>query len=278
MTTADFDRQMGLLRSHFRVVSLDRLIGELDSGALEPGTVCVTFDDGYRDNHDHAWPILRKHGIPACIYLATGFIGTGDSPWYDKVLGAMRDTTLSRLTFAPAGAENEDISGRDARALAAYRMLEWLKGFAPAARDGHVRDLETVLGASKAGARAMLDWDEVRAMHKGGVDFGAHTVTHPILSTIPDADMDREIGASKAAIESELQAGIRHFAYPNGRKQDYNAAAIGILAKHGFSTAVTTINGVNGPERNRFELLRRQPWETNLNSFHFRMVMERLAA
>ncbi|MDQ3003032.1 MAG: polysaccharide deacetylase family protein [Fibrobacterota bacterium] len=279
VSTAEFDRQMGLLRSCFRVVSLDRLTEELDAGKLKPGTVCVTFDDGYLDNRQHALPILKKHGIPATIYLATGFIGTDASPWYDKVLRAVRDAKLERVDFAPAGMAGADLSNPATRAATAYALLEWLKGFAPGPRDAHVLDLARALGSPPAAAgRLMLDWDDVRAMRKDGVVFGAHTVTHPILSTIPESEMDREIGASKAAIESALQEEIRHFAYPNGRAADYTQGTVRILEKHGFKTAMTTETGVNGPGSNRFELLRRQPWETDLNSFHFRMLMERLVA
>lgn len=279
VSTAEFDAQMGLLRSCFRVIPLDQLIRELDTQSLKPGTVCVTFDDGYLDNRQHALPILKKHGIPATIYLATGFIGTGASPWYDKVLAAVRDAKTDRFDFAPAGMIGADLSKPAKRASAAYALLEWLKGFGPAERDAHSAGLIRALGNPEGReSKLMLDWNDVRAMRKEGVVFGAHTVTHPILSRISEAEMDSEIGASKAAIESQLQEDIRHFAYPNGRSADYTQATVRILEKRGFNTGMTTETGVNGPGQNRYELLRRQPWETDLDSFHFRLVMERLAA
>lgn len=279
VSTSAFDAQMGLLRKCFRVVSLDQLVGELDAGELKPGTVCVTFDDGYRDNHDHALPILKKHGIPATIYLATGLIGTGESSWYDKVLAVFRDTRAVTLEYAPAGFRAVAMPDATARSAAAHRLLEWLKGFPPQERDAHIGGVAEALGCGKdAASRAMLDWDLVRAMHAQGVVFGAHTVNHPILSRVPAEEMGAEIAGSKAAIENALQHPVRHFAYPNGKRGDYNDATIAHLKNQGFVTAMTTNAGVNGPETGRFEWLRRQPWENSVDSLYFRMLLERLTA
>ena len=274
-----FAAQMEILSRCFRVVSLDALVEELDRGGPKPGTVCVTFDDGYRDNHDCAWPILRKHGIPATIYLATGFIGTGESTWYDKVLLAMRDARARRLDFEAAGVRGRDLSSSAQRAALAYSLLEWLKGFAPAERDAHIVALTRALEPAAArDARCMLDWEEVRAMHKGGIAFGGHTVSHPILSRIGAAEMEAEIRGSQSAIEVAVQAPVRHFAYPNGKAGDFGPEAEGILRRHGFASAVTTLPGVNRPESSRYQWLRRQPWDPSVHSFYLRMVLERLAA
>jgi peptidoglycan/xylan/chitin deacetylase (PgdA/CDA1 family) len=279
VSASAFDGQMALLRRCFRVISLDRLLEELDGGGPEPGTVCVTFDDGYRDNHDHALPILKKHGIPATIYLATGLIGTGESSWYDKVLAVFRDTRSARLEYGPAGIRAAPLSTVAERMAAAHRLLEWLKGFPPADRDGHIRAVAAALGCDTgAASRAMLDWDQVRSMHAQGVCFGAHTVNHPILSRVTPGEMDDEIAGSKAAIENALQSPVRHFAYPNGRRGDYNETTIGLLKRRGFVSAMTTNPGVNGPGQDRFEWLRRQPWENSVDSLYFRMLLERLTA
>jgi peptidoglycan/xylan/chitin deacetylase (PgdA/CDA1 family) len=281
MVTVDlFARQMRLLKECYRPVSLDTLIEELDGGRVPPGTVAVTFDDGYRDNYEHAWPVLKACGVPATVYVATGLTGTRRTSWYDQVLSALRAPGPGRFSFEPAGVRDADISGAEKRAAVAYGLLEWLKGFPPAARDAQVAALLAALGKPpEPEDRLMLDWDEIRAMRASRlIAFGAHTVHHPILSHLPEAEMESEIAGSQRALENALQEPIRHFAYPNGKPGDYTAATQAALKRLGFVSAVTTSPGVNGRETDRFGWLRRQPWENDADGFAFRFAMERLTA
>lgn len=279
MVTADlFARQMRLLRERYRPVSLDTLFDELEGNRLRPGTVAVTFDDGYRDNHDHAWPILKANGVPATVYVATGLTGTGDMSWYDRALSAFSEAGTGRFTFEPAGIRDADIAERGRRAQVAYAFLEWLKRFPPAARDAHIEALRTARGRPSGPAdRLMLDWGEIKAMRASGViAFGAHTVNHPILSLLPEDEMEREIAGSQRALQDALQEPVRHFAYPNGKPGDYTPATEGILKRLGFRSAVTTSPGVNRPDTDPFRLLRRQPWERDPDAFALRFALERL--
>lgn len=279
ITEKEFAAQLQVLRACFRVVTPDRLVEELDAGGPRPGTVCLTFDDGYKDNHDHAWPLLREYGLPATIFVATGFIGTPLKPWHDTVLAAFKHARKDRLDFPPAGILGEDMAEVDRRSRLAFRVLGWLKRHGPRERDALIADLVKACGAPpEAETRLMLDWDEVRALHKGGIAIGAHTVNHPILSRLQPAEMEAEILGSRDAIEANLQAPARHFAYPNGQPGDFDEASIGIVRKLGFLSAMTTLTGVNDARTSRYELLRRQPWDKTGNAFFLRMVAERLAA
>ncbi len=277
ISTAAFERQMAMLRGRFHPLSLSEAAERLDAGDLRPGSVCVTFDDGYADNCRHAWPIMRKYGIPATIFLATGLIGTGAVSWYDGVLALMRSTRMQRLDYEPAGLRAVDIASEGLRAPAAFRLLEWLKNFPPAERDAHIAALARALGDASA-EKEMLDWDQVRSMHAAGISFGAHTVTHPILSLLGAREAEAEIAASRAAIQDRLQAPVDHFAYPNGKREDYNRETVEILGRLGFRLAVTTEPGVNDAATDRFQWKRRQPWEADLDSLYFRMLAERAVA
>jgi peptidoglycan/xylan/chitin deacetylase (PgdA/CDA1 family) len=104
---------------------------------------------------------------------------------------------------------------------------------------------------------APLTWNDVRALAGQNVEFGAHTRTHPILSTVGNRERLRdEIMSSKQRIESEMQRQVIHFCYPNGRRRDFTDATVDILRDGGFQTAVTTEPGLNVPGSPRF-LLRR---------------------
>src|SRR5262249_40634843 len=109
----------------------------------------------------------------------------------------------------------------------------------------------------------MLTWDQVRVMKQHGISFGGHTVTHPFLSKMSPEAMAWEVSESKRRIENELQFPVQHFAYPNGREEDFAPWNKDVLRAAGYRAAVTTIWGVNGRSTDRLELRRGQPWETD---------------
>lgn len=273
---AEFAAQMKLLKSCYRVISLDQLTSELDDERLGPGTVCVTFDDGYRDNFEVAFPILESLGLPAAIFLATDFISGKGTLWYDRVLNAFRHSGRPDFSLPEAGMVREPLRILREGHHPAYRVLEWLKGFSPSERDSKIPRILEALGLdAEPACDLMLDWDQVRAMRGRGIQFGAHTRSHPILSTVDNESNEIEILGSKRILESELEEPVRHFAYPNGRRGDYGEAAKAALRKGGFASALTTNPGINLQGQDRFEMLRSQPWERSIARFHGRMIVER---
>jgi peptidoglycan/xylan/chitin deacetylase (PgdA/CDA1 family) len=117
----------------------------------------------------------------------------------------------------------------------------------------------------------MLTWDQVREMTRRGVDFGGHTVTHPYLSRLTPQQAEWEIVECKSRIEMELQAPVAHFAYPNGRDEDFATWNKDVLRAAGYEAAVTTLWGLNHPATDRMELRRGQPWEEEEALFAWKM-------
>jgi peptidoglycan/xylan/chitin deacetylase (PgdA/CDA1 family) len=102
-----------------------------------------------------------------------------------------------------------------------------------------------------------LTWDDIRTLAKEGVDFGAHTRSHPILSRLPNRDRMRdEIAGSKTRLEQELGSVVIHFCYPNGTPADYNDEVVSVVRECGYRTAVTAMPGVNGAGADPFLLKR----------------------
>ncbi len=257
-STAMFRSQMEHLAKRFRFVTLDQIAsGDLPANG-DRYCAGVTFDDGYRDNFLFAFPILKELGIPATIFLATGYIGTGDIPWYDKVRLAFKLTACKRVSFAGLGGPEGSLETQDQKLQVLARSLNWLRGLDEQTRS---RTLEQVyrelrVPASLTLPNTMLAWDDVRRMSKEGVTFGAHTITHPVLASLPRRELEREILGSKKTVEDRLQLPVRHFAYPFGKNFDYGPVAKQVVQDAGFATAVTTVYGVNGPAEDRFELKR----------------------
>jgi len=192
--------------------------------------VAFTFDDGWQDNSAVALPILREHGIPATVFLCTGLTGQKTPFWPERLRGALRRRFRGNC-------------GRRAVTLI-EALVESLKYCSQEARDAHVRMLcaripkrereETYDGDST------LTWDQVRAMDRLGIRFGAHSHSHPILTSGPPESMAGEIRDSKSVCEAMLARECDLFAYPNG---DWSPEIKELVAESGFRRAFITERG-----------------------------------
>jgi peptidoglycan/xylan/chitin deacetylase (PgdA/CDA1 family) len=277
-----FDRQMKHLAAAYRPLPLDELIERSRSGTVPKGAVAVTFDDGYADNFEHAFPILKRHGIPATVFLVTGCVGTGRIPWHDQVLLAFAATRRGEIHLpgVPAGAPPVPLETVDERRGAAFRALASLKAMPDTERLSAIEALraETGGGDPAAESRLMLDWDRVRVMRRAGIRFGSHTETHPILSRVTSERAREEVTRSKREIERALEEEITLFAYPNGRAEDYTDETVALLREAGYRAAVTTNFGVNETGDDPFRWRRGTPWEGDPARFALKLAYYRLHA
>lgn len=249
-----FERHVEELVRTYDVVPLDEAL-EVVAGARTPrrDVAVVTFDDGYRDVYEHAFPVLRRLGLPATVYLASGYVGTEDRFVHDRLFHLLRLALEGErrpgrnvLSMGPRAAEAVDqlISTRSSAEL--VELVGQLQG-----------SLRSARGLSPT-AGAILAWDEVRAMARGGIDFGAHTVRHVVLTHESDESIERELAQSKAAIERETGRPVRHFAYPNGF---YDRRVVTALVRLGYRSAVTTEDRPNQVGGDPFRLRRKTLWE-----------------
>lgn len=252
-----FRAQMAWLARHCEPIHPDALADRLARPSRRRPAVLVTFDDGYRDYHDNAWPVLRELRIPAVVFLATSFMGTSRMIWTDEVWDAFHRTRRAEVEFPWDGARHA-LAGDGARRRAESAAKRYLKAIPDAERVRCQAALCERLGVDPGDGhhgRQMLSWDEVRATREGTV-YGGHTHTHPILSQLPAAAADREIALCAEHITRELGEAPRTFAYPNGRAQDFNADNRASLQRHGFELAFSTIEGINGRGTDRYAILR----------------------
>lgn len=244
-TPQDFDHQMDYLAKWFHVVSLQDVVDWLDGKKnLPPYAALITFDDGYLDNYTAAYPILRRHNFPALIFLTTGHIGT-DAPFYwDMAAYCFSHTQSDHLIF-PDG-RTEYWSNQKQLDQVSKAWTESLKSLSHVEKESHVLRLPDQLGVSVPSGffrKLMMSWDQVREMQAGGVEFGAHTMQHPILTRIPLDQVRVEVEGSKARIEAELGNPVLGFAYPNGQLADLNGTIERIVAGSGIRAAFTLLNG-----------------------------------
>jgi len=273
--TSVFERHMAYVASAYRVMPLNEMIERARAHSLPRNSLAITFDDGYRDNLTQAAPILHRYRLPSTIFLATGFIGTGLVPWYDRLAIALKLTSAEAVN-APWG-ERLILRDRVARLAVLDQVLDRLKSLDDDEQRRAVDTLLEELDVPDAAApkNLMLDWADVRALTGFGFDVGGHTVNHVILSRVTDDRAWAEIKGSRSAIESSLGSKPSAFAYPNGRSADYRPATIDLVRKAGFSSAVTTRFGLNTTRTPVYELRRGGPWEPDVATFALKLAVYR---
>lgn len=245
-----FELQMRTLQELFRPLSLTEVVWHLERGKpLPPGAVVVTFDDGFRDNHTTALPILKAHAIPATFFVATDLIGRRAYYWFERVRHGLRSAPLVAAAWpelAPA------LEGRGRAEQIALVTEALKKEEATRAREL----LEAVCEPVRPTERQTMTWDEVRQLASAGMEIGSHSVSHPILSRQSPRDAERELCQSKEQLESELGMPILHFAYPNGQPRDYSPEIVTMARAAGYRSACSMIPGLCGAHSSPFELER----------------------
>ena len=208
--------------------------------------VLITFDDGYRDNHDVAFPILKSEGVSALFFLATGFLDQRRLSWWDEIAWMVRRSLRRKLTPSPWLPEGLDFDGPE-REAAIHLLLSVFKGL-PGVKTA---DYLNYLAAATDSGRCPLDestttwltWDLVRAMKRGGMSFGGHTVNHPVLSRLQPEYQHAEIDGCASRLQDELGEPMRWFSYPNGKRAGFNEASQACLKLRGVELAFSYYGG-----------------------------------
>lgn len=237
-----FETQISFLARSRRIISIDELTAAIAADEnLPPGTVVISFDDGYRDNLEIAAPILQKHGLPAVLYLPTAMIDDGENPWVDELYTAFRTRGKDLLEVLKPAPNRFDLSqkGEDRRA---YLFLANLLLGATRERRREVLDeVHAQLAPRSKCPLRPLNWDELREMRERFPSFtlGLHSDTHLDL-TAHGLDVARdEIRRCKATFRRELGQDGVHFAYPYNRN---NPQLWDLLRAEGIKSAVSSGN------------------------------------
>lgn len=247
-----FARFLDYLVDHTEVVDLADAVrtGGVYERRVKPLKVALTFDDGYRDNFEHALPELLKRSLPATVFLVSGFLDDPDFyPWWDGLA-----FVLNILEHA-----DEEIRNDILRQLQRYAIIsgDFTRPFGSRAINAAVNQvrkmpetarreliaglMDTVALLKQARPRIMMNWEEVRAMTAAGIRVGAHTATHPNLNDISRLDIAYELELCRDRIQRETSQRVTVFAYPGGNFSD---AVVEVVREHKFEMACTTVPGV----------------------------------
>lgn len=237
-----FERQLRYLARYCSPVGADQVSAALSGRhVLPPRAVLVTFDDGYRDFAECAWPLLKQYRIPCVLFVATAFpTDTSRLFWWDALWQLVTRTRQTKLVYAAASVVSLET---DAQRTHAYAVLsEWLKTQSPDARrrwlQVHSERLQ-VKPAMTPGAQ-VLAWDELRGLARDGLVVAPHGRNHELLDQVDDATLHCEVSGSRDDIAREIGACPPLFAYPNG---NFDARAPRVLGQTGYACAFTTVGG-----------------------------------
>jgi peptidoglycan/xylan/chitin deacetylase (PgdA/CDA1 family) len=268
---AGFRRQMQMLARAFNVLPLVEAVERMHSGTLPSRAVCITFDDGYADNADIAAPILASSGLPATFFIATGFLD-GGRMWNDTLIETVRAARGRELDLTALGLGRLPLEGTGARMAAVDELIGRCKYLEPAERSARVDAVAQAAGVALPRA-LMMRSDQVHSLHVAGMEIGAHTVSHPILSTVTPARAEEEIFASRDRLAAITGAAVRAFAYPNGKAGvDYGSEHVEIVRRAGFAVAVNTVWGAAGAGHDRLQLPRVGFGETSRILFGLKLL------
>lgn len=268
---ATFRWQMELLSRCFTVLPLQEAVQLIGTTHLPPRAVSITFDDGYRSVHDLALPILDQFKLPATVFVTSGFVG-GGAMWNDRIIEAVGKLPPTQLDLRDVAMGCHSLAGLEQRRHTVARLTAAAKYLPPAARLQLCQRLESLLGED-SGQGLMLTRAMLVQLARSGIDIGAHTVTHPILTSLDDDAARAEIEGGKKELEAITGTPVTLFAYPNGKSgADFDQRHTRMVREAGFIAAFTTSPGAICRTPDRYQLPRSRPWDRTALMFGLRLL------
>jgi peptidoglycan/xylan/chitin deacetylase (PgdA/CDA1 family) len=268
---AEFERTMRWVKSVFNVIPLEEGVAGIKSGKLPRRALSITFDDGYANNATVAAPILKRLGLHATFFIATGFLD-GGRMFNDDVIEPVRETKESVLDLRLLGLGTYPVDTVKRKQLAISYILEALK-YMPEKR--RVELAAKVAATAKAGERRdqMMTTAQVKWLGEQGFGIGAHTRTHVMLASTSVDEARAEIRCNKAELENMCGKQVNLFAYPNGKPDvDYSNSSVEVVKELGFHGAVSTSWGAAKVGSDPFQIPRFTPWDAAGSRFAARML------
>jgi peptidoglycan/xylan/chitin deacetylase (PgdA/CDA1 family) len=229
-------------RRHYNIIQLDELFRYLREGEALKRTVAFTMDDGYFDQGRIAGPIFAEFDCPVTFFVVTGFLDGSVWLWWDKIAYVLKHT--KRVVSIRLGPEVFDFGFDSDNARANwFRFVVRCECASEADRQACIAELsvqcDVEIPEMSPPPFAALTWDEARKLEKGGMTFGPHTLTHPILSTTTDPQSEREISESWKRLSTQVSRPVPVFCYPGGRLESFGAREISTIQRLGLLGAVS---------------------------------------
>jgi peptidoglycan/xylan/chitin deacetylase (PgdA/CDA1 family) len=253
-TANEFDEQIAYLKRTVSLVTLEEAQSFIDGTNAGKSPRCralITFDDGYLDNYDIAFPILKSHQVPAVFFLATDLIGSCAVPWWDHIAFLLKTARRHSFTLRYPSELTVDLSaGGVGRSLDGVLSLFKRPENTDPAR--FLRELQEAAQADEppTGVRRFLNWDEARTMIQAGMAIGSHTHSHAVLSQLTEEQQLHELVHSRTILKRDLGIAADALAYPVGSTTAFTETTKSVAKQAGYRTAFSFYGGINLPGAN----------------------------
>ncbi len=239
----DFDAQMAYLAAHYQVLTASDVLDVVKTGKakdLPPRAVLVTFDDGYYDFEEQAWPVLKRHKIPATLFVPTAYPDHPEQTfWWDNLYQAIQSTNRKESLTTPIG--EFSLTTPTSRNQAYQSLKNYIKTLKHTEAIATVKAFCNDLGVEPA-SNCIMSWDALRKLSQQGLTLGAHTRTHPLVNRISLEEARQEAVGSFQDLKQQIGSILPIFAYPSG---EFSDDVVNMLAEEGFALAFTTKRGIN---------------------------------
>jgi D-aspartate ligase len=220
----EFERQIRYLKKYYNIIGFRDLYEHIEANSLPQNPLIITFDDGYRDNYDHAYAILKKHGVKATVFVTVDHIRSGELFWWDRVAYCLK---------------RDRVDGEIIR-----ERINTLKRLPNDERLRRIEENYPIDGGNHHDQ--LLTWAQIEEMSRNGVEIGSHTMTHPTLAHLNDPqEIEYELMESKRILEDRLHQNILAMSYPTGGPDSYSDEIIRHVKRLGYSFAATYVHGTN---------------------------------
>jgi len=248
-TAEEFDRQIAYLKRRLSLVTLDEALVFVDGSIKETKSRCrvlITFDDGYLDNYNIAFPIMCSHGAQGTFFLATSMVGSCHVPWWDRIAYLVRTARCHRFSLSYPSVLAVDID----RNGVPESVQAILRAYKRPANSDSVRFIQELKEASMgedplSSLRRFLSWDASREMSRAGMAIGSHTHSHCVLRQLNPDRQREELSASRAILKEQLGVEADVLAYPVGHKSSFSKQTMEIARESGYRAAFSHYGGTN---------------------------------
>ena len=250
-TGEELNDQIAYLKRHVSLVSLDEALGFLDGSLKETARRCrvlITFDDGYLDNYEIAFPILRSHGVQGVFFLVTGMVGSCLVPWWDHIAYLVKTARRRSFSLRYPAQLSVDID-RSGLTKSLNAILKLYKSPDNCDSERFIGELKEKTNGDVLPAmqRRFLSWDEAREMIASGMAIGSHTHSHYVLSQLQPDQQHEELSESRAMLSEKLGVQVEVLAYPVGARTSFTDLTEMTARDAGYRAAFSFYGGTNLP-------------------------------